>query len=178
MKRKSKMSTYRQANCSLSVDRRDFLKLSGAATVLAGAAVGKARASVAPSLPYKKVKVANIRDIKEDQPVLFNYPDESSPAILVKLGKEAIGGVGPQRDIVAFSALCTHQGCPISYEKKRFICRCHYSMFDPAKNGQTYQGHASEWLPQVILRFEPTTGDIYAEGIEGLVWGRSKNIIK
>ncbi len=167
-----------RSKCGISLDRRDFLKLSGATTFLVGASAGKARAFYAPSLPYKRVKVANIKDLKEDQPVLFNYPDESSPAILVKLGKEAIGGVGPQRDIVAFSALCTHQGCPVSYEKKRFICRCHYSMFDPAKNGQTYQGHASQWLPQIILRFEPTTGDIYAEGIEGLIWGRAKNIIK
>jgi len=68
-------------------------------------------------------------------------------------------------------------GCPVSYAKKRFICACHYSMFDPAKNGQTYQGHASEWLPQIILRFEPRTGDIYAEGVEGLIWGRIRNIL-
>lgn len=167
-----------RSRCSLKVDRRDFLKLSGTTAVLVGSAGGKVQAFAAVSMPYKSIKVANIRDLKEDQPIFFNYPDESSPAILVKLGKEAIGGVGPQRDIVAFSALCTHQGCPVSYQKKRFICPCHYSMFDPAKNGQTYQGHASQWLPQITLRVEPTTGDIYAEGIEGLVWGRPKNIIK
>lgn len=167
----------KKGKCGLAVDRRDFLKLSGTAAILAGTATGKVQA-FASSLPYKSVKVANIKDLKEDQPIFFNYPDESSPAALVKLGVEAIGGVGPQRDIVAFSALCTHQGCPLSYQKKRFVCACHYSMFDPAKNGQTYQGHASQWLPQITLRLDPTTGDIYAEGIEGLVWGRPKNIIK
>lgn len=178
MKKKSKMSACHSAKGGLSVDRRDFLKLSGTATLLTGVAAGKAHAFVAPSLPYKSVKVANIKDLREDHPISFNYPDESSPAMLVKLGVEAIGGIGPQRDIVAFSALCTHQGCPLSYQKKRFVCACHYSMFDPAKNGQTYQGHASQWLPQITLRLDSTTGDIYAEGIEGLVWGRSKNIIK
>lgn len=127
--------------------------------------------------PIQKKRVANIKDLKPDQPILFNYPDEDSPAILVKLGEEAFGGVGPSRDIVAFSSLCTHMGCPVSYENKRFVCRCHYSMFDPAKNGQTFQGHASEWLPQIILRYEPKTGDIYAEGVEGLIWGRSRNLL-
>jgi arsenite oxidase small subunit len=129
------------------------------------------------SQPYPRVKVANIRNLRVGEPVSFNYPDKDSPAILIKLGERAYGGVGPDRDIVAFSSLCTHMGCPVSYSKKRFVCACHYSMFDPAKNGQTYQGHASEWLPQIILRFEPSTGDIYAEGVEGLIWGRVRNIL-
>ena len=165
------------SNCSLRLDRRDFLKLSSSATLLVGAAANGVKVSHAYSLPYKRVKVANIQDLKTDEPVYFNYPDESSPAILIKLGTEAIGGIGPQKDIVAFSALCTHQGCPVNYEKKRFICKCHYSMFDPAKNGQTYQGHASQWLPQIVLSLDSSTGDIYAEGIEGLVWGRAKNVL-
>lgn len=159
----------------MKMSRRRFLQASTATALLA--TTGGAYALVAPSLPYPRKRVANIRDLKEDQPISFNYPDADSPAVLVKLGKEAFGGVGPQRDIVAFSSLCTHQGCPVTYEKKRFICRCHYSMFDPAKNGQTYQGHASEWLPQIILRYEPRTGDIYAEGVEGLIWGRARNLL-
>jgi arsenite oxidase small subunit len=159
----------------MKMSRRRFLQASATTALLAS--TGGAHALVAPSLPYPRKRVANIRDLKEDQPILFSYPDDASPAILVKLGREAFGGIGPQRDIVAFSSLCTHQGCPVSYEKKRFICKCHYSMFDPAKNGQTYQGHASEWLPQIILRYEPRTGDIYAEGVEGLIWGRASNLI-
>jgi arsenite oxidase small subunit len=130
------------------------------------------------SQPYPRVKVANIRNLRVGEPVSFNYPDENSPAVLIKLGERAHGGVGPDGDIVAYSSLCTHMGCPVSYSKKRFVCACHYSMFDPAKNGQTYQGHASEWLPQIILRFEPSTGDIYAEGVEGLIWGRVRNVLK
>jgi arsenite oxidase small subunit len=128
--------------------------------------------------PYPRVKITNIKDLKVGEPVSFNYPDEQSPAILVKLGERADGGVGPEGDIVAYSSLCTHMGCSVSYSKKRFVCACHYSMFDPAKNGQTFQGHASEWLPQIILRFEPRTGNIYAEGVEGLIWGRIRNILK
>ena len=135
-----------------------------------------AKAFVAPSLPYRRKKIANVRELRTHKPVMFNYPDENSPAILVKIGRPAIGGVGPKKDIVAFSALCTHMGCPIQYSKGRFVCKCHYSMFDPAKNGQTYQGHASEWLPQIRLKVD-RRGNIYAEGIEGLVWGRIINLL-
>ncbi len=135
-----------------------------------------AKAFVAPSLPYKRKKIANIRDLKTHKPIMFNYPDENSPAVLVKIGRPAIGGVGPNRDIVAFSALCTHQGCPLTYSKGRFVCKCHYSMFDPAKNGQTYQGHASEWLPQIRLSID-SRGNIYAEAVEGLIWGRVINLL-
>ena len=148
-------------------------------SVAIGALLGNfkfAKAFVAPSLPYRRKKIANIREVKLHKPITFNYPDSSSPAILVKIGRPAVGGVGPNKDIVAFSALCTHQGCPINYSKGRFICKCHYSMFDPAKNGQTYQGHAAEWLPQIRLRVD-RRGNIYAEAVEGLIWGRAINLL-
>ncbi len=135
-----------------------------------------AKAFVAPSLPYRKKKIANIRELKTHKPIMFNYPDEKSPAVLVKIGRPAVGGVGPKKDIVAFSALCSHMGCPIQYSKGRFVCKCHYSMFDPAKNGQTYQGHASEWLPQIRLKVD-RRGNIYAEAVEGLIWGRIINLL-
>jgi arsenite oxidase small subunit len=92
------------------------------------------------------------------------------------LNQTAIGGVGNLKNVVAFSSLCPHMGCPVSYSKERFVCGCHYSMFDASKNGQTYQGLASQWLPQVILRLDGASGNIYAEGIEGLVYGRISNL--
>ncbi len=158
-----------------TMSRRTFV---GGSVVLGAllTSVRFSKAFVAPSLSYKRKRIANIRDLKNHKPVMFNYPDKDSPAMLVKLGRPAIGGVGPGKDIVAFSALCTHQGCPLNYSKVRFVCKCHYSMFDPAKNGQTYQGHASEWLPQIRLSVD-SRGNIYAEAVEGLVWGRVINIL-
>ena len=90
----------------------------------------------------------------------------------MKLGTLAIGGVGPQQDIVAFTALCTHMGCPVAFKEGRFICPCHFSQFDPAKNGEVYQGLAVEYLPQIALHVVAGTGDIVAEAIEGVIWGR------
>lgn len=159
----------------LSLTRRGFL----AGTAVAGfwaSGYKFAKAFEAPSLPYKRAKIANIKELKDHSPITFNYPDSESIAILVKLGKPAIGGIGPKKDIVAFSAHCTHQGCPVNYSKGRLICKCHYSMFDPAKNGQVYQGHASQWLPQITLSVD-SQGNIYAAGIEGLIWGRAINLI-
>jgi len=144
-----------------TLSRRRFVQLTAAASALF-AAGGKAQLWYAPSLTYPAVKVANVAQVRTGQPITFNYPDASA-------------GVGKDRDIVAFSALCTHMGCPVQYEKGRFICRCHYSMFDPAKAGQTYQGLASSWLPQIPLRVDGK-GDIYAVAVQGLIWGRVKNV--
>lgn len=154
--------------------RRRFVRWTTAA-VAVFAAGGRAQLGYAPSLTYPAVRVANLSQVRTGEPIAFNYPDASAPALLVKLGRPALGGVGKERDIVAFSALCTHMGCPVQFVNGRFLCRCHYSMFDPAKAGQTYQGLASSWLPQIPLRIDGK-GDIYALAVAGLVWGRVKNV--
>jgi arsenite oxidase small subunit len=63
-------------------------------------------------------------------------------------------------------------GCTVGYKNGRFVCPCHYSIFDPTKNGEVYQGLAVEYLPQIRLQVVQQSGDIYAQGIEGLIWGR------
>lgn len=125
---------------------------------------------------YSEKKIANINDLKINEPISFNYPDDKSPCMVVKLGKEAIGGIGKEKDIVAFSTLCTHMGCPANYSKGRLVCKCHYTMFDVSRNGQSYQGLASQWIPQITLRHDTGTGNIYAEGVEGLIYGRIGNL--
>jgi len=159
----------------MALTRRQFIKASATAAAVAG--VARAGFWFAPSLPYKAMKVANLADLKTGQPVYFNYPDDRSQAILVKLGRVALGGVGPDRDVVAFSASCTHMGCPVQFKNGRFVCPCHYSMFDPAKNGEVYQGLAVEYLPQIPLKVVKQSGDIFAQGVEGLIWGRVSNLL-
>lgn len=157
------------------ISRRQFLQGSSASMALALFGLA-GRVDAATGKRYPSVKIGNIRELKVGEPVQFNYPDDSSPCTLVMLNQTAIGGVGNLKNVVAFSSLCPHMGCPVSYSKERFVCGCHYSMFDASKNGQTYQGLASQWLAQVILRLDGANGNIYAEGIEGLVYGRISNL--
>jgi arsenite oxidase small subunit len=69
------------------------------------------------------------------------------------MGSAVPGGIGPNKDIVAYSTLCTHMGCPVQYDggTKVFKCNCHFSMFDAENNGQMVCGQATEDLPRVLL---------------------------
>lgn len=80
------------------------------------------------------------------------------------------GGVGPERDVVAFSAVCTHLGCVVEVRDRRTVCPCHLSMFDPRVGGRCYQGPAPTRLARIRLRLDD--GVLYAIGAEGEVWGR------
>ncbi len=163
------------------ITRREFVKLGGA-TVSGSIASGFLPAmAAAPAKPggdaYPARVVARISAMKINEPVQFTYPDDSSPAIAVRLPGPASGGVGPGNSIVAYSILCTHKGCPVSYrpERKLLICPCHWSSFDPAKDGEMVIGQGSQALPRIILR---TDGDaVQAIGVEGLIYGRQVNIL-
>jgi arsenite oxidase small subunit len=155
--------------------RRRVVQILGGLTMASFTGLGKAQFWYAPSLTYPALKVGNVRSLKDNVPVYFSYPDSRAQGLLVKLGRPAVMGVGPNRDIVAFSAACTHMGCGVQYKGERIVCPCHLSMYDPAKAAQVYQGLASTSLPQIQLRVQ-ANGDLYANAINGLIWGRAKNI--
>jgi len=157
------------------ISRRKFLQTTSASAVLFLSGLSR-DGNTAPPKGYPSKKIGNIKNLKVNEPLAFNYPDDKSPCLLVKVENEAVGGVGPGKSIVSFSALCTHMGCPLTYSKGRLVCKCHYSMFDVALNGQTYQGLASQWVAQIVLRLDAATGNIYAEGVEGLIYGRIGNL--
>lgn len=59
--------------------------------------------------------------------------------------------------VVAYSAICTHQGCDVNSwiaEKKHFFCYCHLSQFDPRKNGEVTTGPAQRRLPMVPIKID------------------------
>ncbi|MFQ5968795.1 MAG: arsenate reductase (azurin) small subunit [Acidimicrobiia bacterium] len=122
---------------------------------------------------FPKVKVAQLSTLREGEPVTFDYPLVGQRNILVKLGRPAAGGLGPEEDIVAFSSICTHMGCPLEeYRHDQKVlgpCPCHFSTFDLAHGGMVTLGQATQNLPQVLLT---TDGDdIFAEGVVRLVYG-------
>ncbi|UAJ81215.1 Rieske (2Fe-2S) protein [Leifsonia sp. ZF2019] len=50
--------------------------------------------------------------------------------------------------VVAFSAVCTHQGCTVAPQGKEFDCPCHGSTFDAA-TGDVINGPARDPLPKL-----------------------------
>ena len=67
--------------------------------------------------------------------------------------------------IVAYSAVCTHEGCPISMwhkKSKTLFCACHASRFDPADHARVVDGPAPRRL--AMLPLGPIGGGIVAAG--------------
>lgn len=138
----------------------------------AGALTLASTASVTQAAP--RTRLASLAALVPGKPVVVNYPKPDAPVVLVKLGRVAKGGVGPDRDVVGFSMLCTHQGCPVQFSEGRLLCPCHYSLFDPAVGGQCYQGPAPRGLPQVVL--EVVGDDVFALGATDLAWGEVSDV--
>ena len=168
------------------LSRRQFLKLTGGVATATGAAIGGIGSAEAATgevgrttLPYEPKLVARANQLKDNVPVAFAFPDEASPCSLVKMGRPVPGGVGPNRDIVAYSTLCTHMGCPVSYDgaTRTFRCPCHFSVFDAELAGQMVCGQATENLPQVTLRYNEKTGAVTAVAVDGLIYGRQSNVL-
>jgi arsenite oxidase small subunit len=171
--------------CDVLVDlgRRRFLR--GASLGAAGAAVAtllpqgaQAAATPAALVDYPSNRLANISDLKVNVPMDVAYPDADAAGVLIKLGTKVPTGAGPDGDIVAFSAVCPHKGFTLNYvgDDKTLNCPGHYSRFDVERGGQEIWGHATQNLPQYVLRVDDK-GDIYAEGVDELLFGRLSNVL-
>jgi arsenite oxidase small subunit len=167
----------------VDVGRRAIFARTAAVTAGAAAALALpgAAARAAPSLAlvtYPTAKLANIKDLKANDPVAISYPDDDSPGVLIKLGSRVEGGVGPDGDIVAFTTLCPHKGFPLLYvaTDKTLSCPGHYSRFDCEKGGLEIFGHATQNLPQFRLVVDQQ-GDIHAVGVDELIYGRLSNVL-
>ena len=68
------------------------------------------------------------------------FEESGSPAVLVHLDSG---------DFVAYSAVCTHQGCTVAYRGGQLACPCHGSVFDPANGAAVVSGPAGRPLPEV-----------------------------
>ena len=169
------------------VSRRQFLLYSGASaaavsTVSISLFPGTSEANTmkAKVLGYPRKLIAKLSDLKDHQPVNFNYPNDgpNTSCMVVKMGNvKSGGGIGAKSDVVAFSYLCTHQGGPMqgtykAVEDQRVLGQCplHLSTYDLRRHGIIVSGQAYQSIPQVLLELE---GDnIYAVGMMGLLFGQ------
>ena len=166
----------------VEVGRRQFLRggiVAAASLPVVGFAAQEAKAATNGALvDYPTARLANVKDLKPNEPLPIAYPDADAPGVLLKLGKAVEGGVGPEGDIVGFTTVCPHKGFPLAYnaESKTMNCPGHYSVFDCEAGGQQTWGQATQNLPQYMLRVDDK-GDIYAEGLDELLYGRLSNVL-
>ena len=142
------------------VTRREFTRLllvtsfafvAGQTWIVLSSLTKQATAAQSP-----RVEVATIDQVPLGGSLLFYYPHENSPCLLVHLKTD---------QYVAFSQKCTHLSCPVlpEVDRGRFHYPCHEGMFD-IQTGVPLSGPPRRRLPQVAL--ELTNGRIYAVGIE------------
>lgn len=149
--------------------RRGFLKAAG---VIVGAGVAAPLMAseskcIGANLSYPPKKVASLSALKKSGEVDFNYPDADSPCKAVMIDGQ----------VKAYSLLCTHKGCPTMYDasNQTFVCPCHFSKFDAAKDGQMVIGQATAKLPQILVEIKGD--DVVAYGVDGLIFGRISDIL-
>ncbi len=167
--------TEKNKNAMLS--RRQILSIGAVSGLAVGmnAATGESVQAQDKTMP--KLELAKLSELEPGTEIDFSYPDEDSPAILLALDGPLEDGVGPNQNIIAYSILCTHKGCPVSWfqDQQMLVCPCHWSSFDPAKNGRIVIGQASQSLPQITLTVED--GTVHAIGVSGLIYGRQTNVL-
>jgi arsenite oxidase small subunit len=146
---------------------------------VAGAAVAAGAdpvAAGAKAAGYPNVKVVDLKKLKVNRPVNFDYPLKGQPNTLVDMGHAVPGGVGSKRSIVAYSTLCQHMGCPVAYDRslREFVCPCHQTHYDGERLASIVQGVATRALPRVLLVVK--SGAVWAVGLDGLVYGYRTNL--
>lgn len=92
--------------------------------------------------------IARVDDVAAGSAVSFE--DGGQPAVLVHLGSG---------DFVAYSAVCTHQGCEVAFRNGQLACPCHGSVFDPANGGAVVTPPAEQPLPEIPV--EVRGGEVF-----------------
>ena len=140
------------------ITRRELTKfLTLGSGLLAGANVVMAVLGAtqrSQATPEARVAVASA--IPAGGSLLFRYPTEADPCILVR---------DEEGRFYAFSQVCTHLSCAVIYrpEEKELFCPCHHGVFDRA-SGAPVAGPPTRALPRI--RLEQRGDELYAIGVE------------
>src|SRR5262245_8488684 len=185
------------------MQRREFVKFCAATAAAAGAtglpADARAQLYSRSRLVDAKGAPLKARAVPAHRNLIFHYPYTTTPCFLLNLGKpvkasaqlrtaenrtyEWRGGVGAQRSIVAYSAICAHQlAYPtkdisfISYRAEKSArnphanvihCCAEHSQYDPAEGGKVVAGPAPQPLAAILLEHEARTDELVAVGTLG-----------
>ena len=154
---------------------------------------GRARLVGGSGTPLKASSLPAERNL------IFHYPFAATPCFLLNLGRPAKasatlrtadqrsyewkGGVGPNRAIVAYSAICAHQlAYPtreisfISYRSEKSArnrhgnvihCCAEHSQYDPAEGARVLAGPAPQPLAAILLEHDAGSDELTAVGTLG-----------
>lgn len=186
------------------MERRDFIRACAAAAL---ATPGAMQAKDLQPRFYSRARLVdeNKRPLRASRLAvsmnyIFHYPFEATPCFLLKLGQATAqnvnlrtedggayqwpGGVGPQRAIVGYSAICSHRltyptrqisfisyrdrsnASPISRPNTIHCCSEH-SQYDPAAGARVLGGPAPQPLAAVLLEYDAKTDGLSAVGTLG-----------
>ncbi|HEY4041768.1 MAG TPA: Rieske (2Fe-2S) protein [Rhodopila sp.] len=113
-------------------------------------------------------QVVKSADLVLDGPQIQAYPADPSGRVrdgsrlnLVILARIDTTGVAPETlanaadGVVAYSGVCTHQGCPVNMwaaDRSAFYCSCHGSEYNPKQGAEVVAGPAPRPLPALPLK--------------------------
>ena len=89
-------------------------------------------------------KIANLKDIKRGGSLYFNY--KGNRAIVIRTKED---------DLVAYIAVCPHEGGGIEWDEQinKILCECHLSLFN-VKDGSVYRHSSLFELKKGLTKIE------------------------
>jgi len=187
------------------MERRDFVKLC-AASCAATTLPTDAQAQSLKARLYGKARLVDERGdpvhaatLKPGVNYVFDYPFAATPCFLLKLPKPAgagadlrteggqayrwEGGAGPDKTIVAYSAICAHKltyptkqvsfigyrnaPSPVAGNGQVITCCSDRSVYDPYAGARVVAGPAPQPLAAILLEHDPKTDELFAAGTFG-----------
>ena len=185
--------------------RRDFVQLCAASA--AGASFPTpADAANLTARTYPRAKLVDERrapiqlaQLRVGVNYLFDYPFSATPCFLLRLDRPTAGGVelktesgqgyrweggvGADKSVVAYSAICAHKmtyptrqvsfigyrdaPSPVAGKGKVITCCSDRSVYDPSAGARVVSGPAPQPLATILLEHDPKKDEIVAVGTFG-----------
>ncbi len=191
------------------MQRRRFIQIcstaaAGCAAVDLSSLALPAWAADVPDVPQPPVLLTDAQgaplkasSLSSSEAYVFSYPYASTPAFLIRLKAAAQptkltadgqsydwpGGVGADKTIVAYTAICAHQlsypekdSSVISYDPSAtqvsgkpgmIVCCAHQSVYDPSEGAKVMSGPAPHPLAAMVLKHDPSDDSLTATGVIG-----------
>jgi Rieske Fe-S protein len=185
--------------------RRDFVQLCAASA--AGATLpDRSQAATLTARKYARVKLVDARGepirlgaLTAGKTYVFDYPFAATPCFLLRLSQPLVagvvlhteageayqwsGGVGSDKSVVAYSAICAHkmayptkqvtfigyrdEASPVAGRAKVITCCSDRSVYDPAAGAKVVSGPAPQPLATILLEYDAKADEAYATGAVG-----------